>query len=159
MYTVSSMGGRFNTRLVALALCIAAGCSSTEPPPGGGAGGATGSGGATGIGGATASGGADGGDECATIAATYGTAFQNALECDPSRGSSQCTQLGSSDLLCGACPQYVNDATELDHLRMQYSLSCPPVLCPLCLEPGPTACVPVDGGATGICTRLQSPAP
>jgi hypothetical protein len=131
----------------ALTLSLAAGCSSAENPSTDGAAGAPGSGGSSG------SGGADGGDACAALVAAYGQAYGRALDCNPSIDSVQCHTLTRSSLGCGQCETYVNDSTELDQIRAQYSASCPPVPCPYiaCILPVAPVCLPADGGTTGRC--------
>lgn len=125
----------------ALTLWLAAGCSSTATPMTDGAAGAPGSG------------GADGGDVCAALVAAYGQAYARALDCNPNIDSVQCHTLTSLSLSCGQCEAYVNDSTELDQIRAQYSASCPPVACPsiACILPVAPVCLPADGGTTGRC--------
>jgi hypothetical protein len=143
----SSMARHLAAALLAPALMLwLAGCSSTEPPRADG-----------GIGGTTGSGGADGGDACAALNAAYAQAYQEALACDPTLDSPQCTQLASPSLPCGGnCGLYAHDTTVLDQLRQQYYAVCPPVACPAiaCVKTGTSTCVPVDGGTTGVCTRV-----
>ena len=107
---------RFAAMLLAptLLLGLTAGCSSTATPI------------ADGTGGATGSGGTGGGDACAALVAAYATAFQAALACDPSLGDTQCAKWASPSLPCGGgCQSQVNDTTELDRLRAQYTQRLP----------------------------------
>jgi hypothetical protein len=101
----------------------------------------------------------DGGESCDQLAADWTTAALAARACTPG-APNQCQQVvatGPGSRTRCDCPTswyYVNDKTVLDDPVKKWDLQCSPICAgQLCGYPNPPTgvCVPVDGGASGIC--------
>jgi hypothetical protein len=165
--------GRMRTvLLLPVLVSVALGaCSQSLTHGMSGAGGtATGGTGATGGGFATGTGGAGGlaGSLCAGLATQYLSAVAAQQACTGGALTDQCQQVVPSALsVCGACPTYVNDATQPSALQQAWELAgcnktdpavpcfdgaCPPAYGGTCLIAGQTnhgTCVAVTTPGTG----------
>jgi len=91
---------------------------------------------------------AKGGRTCAQLQSDYEQSLSAALACTPG-ATNQCQQAVPVSF-CAGCNRYVNDATMLDGITTQLvnqgCLHCEGL--ELCVQTGPYACVPNDGGVS-----------
>ena len=130
-------------------------------PGTGGTGGSGATGGSSGAGGSSPDGGLG---TCDALATKYSVALAAAKSCTAG-ASGQCTQPVPMWLssCAGGCTEYVNDATELNQLRQEWSQAgcgsvtavCPAIACVLSIG---SVCVATDGGA-GVCSPTYSTEP
>jgi len=105
----------------------------------------------------------DGGESCDQLAADYALALTAALACTPG-APNQCQATLSPGLTAcnGDCDRYLaaNDATAATAIWQKWAAQClGPRACPNtdCYRPPLNAqCVPVDGGASGLCSTPQA---
>ncbi len=129
----------------------------------------SGTGGSSGAGGSPPDGGSpapDGGlSNCSALSQKYGIALAEAKSCTAG-AANQCAQQVSVSLggCSVGCTDYVNDATELNQIRQEWSQAgCGnvAVVCPLiaCLPPTTSDCVAADGGSAGVCSAVYNTGP
>jgi hypothetical protein len=153
--------GRLTVLLVFLASCGGGSPLGVDGGGGrGGSGGSTGAGGGagTGGGGSTGAGGGttDAGNPCSTLPQDYAAALMRAKQCSIAT-STACLHSVDGSLQCPGCTTHVNDTTELDAIRAQYTAaSCPPTPCPAiaCVRVGIPTCQALDGGVNGVCVDV-----
>jgi hypothetical protein len=125
-----------------------------------GAGGSNGTAGAGGAGGGNATDGGSGDAgvaSCATLAADYVAAFNEAKKCLPGQSAPQCTVTARPSLVGCGCPTHVQSTTTLDQIGAQWDAAgCrslgPAMVCSfVCPSPGTGVCS-VDTSTSGICT-------